>query len=194
MELIAIACHHCGAPLQIPPQTDLVTCQHCLTQLAVRRNESVAWTEAFDELDERTGQLSEAADELADRMAHIEYERALERLDRRWESQRARFEQQYSKNPEVLGGFVSFFLLMILGIFGMALFGEGVLVGAIMCVLAPAVVICMWQWGASQEAEQRRVRQVYHRQRAELHKTYFGERPIEFDPAGDSVRFPDLPA
>ncbi len=81
MQTESINCNNCGAPLTIPVTANYVTCNHCGSQLAVRRNESVAWSEQLDKLDRRT-------DQIAEQVSHLAQESELARLDRQWEAER----------------------------------------------------------------------------------------------------------
>jgi hypothetical protein len=84
MELLALNCQHCSAPLKVPADAKFVTCTHCGSQLAVRRGGSVAWTETLDAIDDRTERMAEQLDDLHRRSAVAD-------LDRRWEAERERF-------------------------------------------------------------------------------------------------------
>jgi len=65
MNLESITCNSCGAPIEIPETANFVRCNHCSTQLAVRREDDVTFTEELDRLEERTDELSEKVDSLA---------------------------------------------------------------------------------------------------------------------------------
>jgi hypothetical protein len=78
MELESIACNNCGAPLQVPTSANYVTCNHCATQLAVRREASISYTEKIDQIGERT-------DHLVQELAQVRFQQALDAIDRKWE-------------------------------------------------------------------------------------------------------------
>lgn len=80
MELLALTCQHCSAPLKVPSGAKFVTCTHCGVQLAVRRTDSVAYTETLEAIDARTERMAEQLDELHRRAA-------LADLDRAWEAE-----------------------------------------------------------------------------------------------------------
>jgi DNA-directed RNA polymerase subunit RPC12/RpoP len=84
MELIALTCRHCGAPLEVPDDAKYVTCMHCGTQLVVRHRGSAAYTEKIDALDQRTDRTEDQVDDLHRRTALAE-------LDRGWEIERERY-------------------------------------------------------------------------------------------------------
>lgn len=189
MELIPIACHHCGAPLQVPPQADLVTCQHCRTQLAVCRNESVAWTERIDEIDERT-------EELAGNVAWLYFQRDLEALDRSWLAQQQQSLPQPPRRSGAAGGTDTYFGGIIIA---------SVLILSFVVALNGAIFIGVWlslagftvgliveliegQTRGHQRAQRLREalrygqnremsRRLYEQQRMELHQSYYGAVP-----------------
>src|SRR5688500_7726144 len=78
MQLESLACNNCGAPLQVPTTANYVTCNHCATQLAVRREASISYTEKIDQIGEQT-------DHLVQELAQVRYQQALDAIDRQWE-------------------------------------------------------------------------------------------------------------
>jgi hypothetical protein len=84
MELTAVRCNHCGAPLQVGADTRFVTCKFCNTELAVKRTDNAAFTEAVAELAAKT-------DAMAGNLKVIELQNELERLDREWDLSREKF-------------------------------------------------------------------------------------------------------
>lgn len=70
--LETLACNNCGAQLQVPVGANYVTCTHCNSQLAVRRDPTVTYTQKLDEIDRRTEQMAED-------LAHLRRESELER-------------------------------------------------------------------------------------------------------------------
>lgn len=81
MQLETIACNQCGAPLSVPEAAKFVRCNHCAASLAVRRNESVTYTEVVEKLVAHTSKLTE-------QVAHLRYQTELSRIERDWESER----------------------------------------------------------------------------------------------------------
>ena len=57
MKLLALNCNRCGAPLEVPQKAKFITCTFCQTQLSIQRSGGAAYTEALEELGERTEQL-----------------------------------------------------------------------------------------------------------------------------------------
>jgi len=81
MKLLALNCNQCGAPLEVPARAKFVTCNFCSTRLSVQRTDEVTYTEAIEEIQERTREMAE---DLEDLKAQGE----LERLDREWVEKR----------------------------------------------------------------------------------------------------------
>ncbi len=84
MKLLALNCNQCGAPLEVPAKAKFVTCNFCSTQLSVQRNDKVAYTEAIEEIQERTRQMSED-------LKYLKKQSAVEDLDRSWRRRREQF-------------------------------------------------------------------------------------------------------
>ncbi len=84
MQLETIACSNCGAPLQVPPSANFITCNHCQTSLAVHRNDSVSYTEKIARIDKRSQQM-------AGELAHLRYNDELARIDREWITERQKY-------------------------------------------------------------------------------------------------------
>jgi LSD1 subclass zinc finger protein len=57
--LETLACNNCGAQLQVPSGANYVTCAHCNSQLVVRRDPTVTYTQKLDQIDRRTEQMAE---------------------------------------------------------------------------------------------------------------------------------------
>lgn len=91
MSLIPVACHSCGAPLEVPGQARFVTCRHCGIQLEVKHNESAAWTEQIEAIEDRTEAIGERTEQLVDQVAHLQLQNAREEIDRQWDRERERF-------------------------------------------------------------------------------------------------------
>ena len=78
MKLEKISCNSCGAPLEVPKSANYITCNHCSTQLAIRRSQSTTFTEQLDQLTEQTQELNSRLDALSN-------QNELTALDRQWE-------------------------------------------------------------------------------------------------------------
>jgi len=86
MNIETLTCNSCGAPLQVPESANFVTCNHCSTQLAIRRSETATFTEQLDRLAEQTEHLSAKVDRLT-------VQNELAELDRAWDKERDTFMQ-----------------------------------------------------------------------------------------------------
>ena len=81
MELIAVRCNHCGAPLQIPADAQFVTCMFCKSELSVQRSEGAISTALLQGLSQKT-------DRIADDLGVLRVQGELELLDREWQMKR----------------------------------------------------------------------------------------------------------
>ena len=77
----ALSCNNCGAAIQVPPRVSYVTCAHCGSHLVVRRNDSAAYTEVLERIEDHT-------EEMAQDLSVIRIQNDLERLDREWQMRR----------------------------------------------------------------------------------------------------------
>jgi len=80
MELLTLACNHCGAPLEVGAQTRFVTCRHCSRQLAVKHTDNSAFTEVLEKM---AGQTEAMAEDLR----AIRAQNEIEQLDREWSAE-----------------------------------------------------------------------------------------------------------
>ena len=97
MEIETLSCNNCGAPLKVPDIANFVRCNHCDSQLAIRRKDSVAYTELLQSLHEKTDSLHDKTDSLLDQMQSLAYQNAIARVDREWEREK---KQYYIRNKE----------------------------------------------------------------------------------------------
>ena len=81
---VSVNCNNCGAPLELASSTNFVTCAHCGSRLAVKRTASAAFTEKLDEVAAHTQTMSR-------QLAEIAYRAELERIDREWEREKAKY-------------------------------------------------------------------------------------------------------
>ncbi len=110
IELEKIACSNCGAPLEVPESIDFVTCNHCTTQLSIRRTESISYTEKLEQVTADQAQLH-------DRLVELERQNRLATLARHWEQKKKQYEiHQDGKTsmPSEVGGIVG----MVMGAVG----------------------------------------------------------------------------
>ena len=84
MSIERLSCNACGAPLEVPASANYVTCNHCHSQLTIRRQENITFTESLERLTEKT-------DQLADRVDDLTSVNEVAALDRKWELDRENF-------------------------------------------------------------------------------------------------------
>lgn len=82
--LESLLCNSCGAPLSVPAAANYIKCNHCQSQLHVRRDEDVTFTESVEQLNETTEALRQQVERLTS-------QQELSELDRRWESRKEEF-------------------------------------------------------------------------------------------------------
>lgn len=173
-----LTCNSCGAPLDVPETASFITCNHCSTQLAVRRSENVTFTEKLHQLAEQTEQLSERIDDL-----HSHSEVAA--LDREWEFEREKYmvtgkeglRHIPTETASVAGGVI----VTVFGCFwtamatGMAWSAPGHGVFGIVKVIFPLFGVLFVIAGVasslssySKAGNYRRAEKRYHRRRADL--------------------------
>jgi hypothetical protein len=78
-----LRCNNCGAPLRVPKSANFITCNHCHTQLAVRREATASYTEALEHVSRQTEALTE-------QVKYLTYQNEVSALDRQWETERQR--------------------------------------------------------------------------------------------------------
>lgn len=117
MELESVACNNCGAPLTVPEGVNFVTCSHCNSQLAVKRNESILYTERLTQLEGRT-------DTMADELQRLKMQQELNRLDDDWNSEKQTYMIRQKngagnlpdEGAAIMGPVVSIIGLIVLGV------------------------------------------------------------------------------
>jgi LSD1 subclass zinc finger protein len=166
VQLETIACNQCGAPLSVPEAAKFVRCNHCAASLAVRRNESVTYTEVVEKLVEHTSKLAE-------QVAHLRYQAEIARIDREWDRERTRRLVHHKHGPPtepsrgqaILGGGVA----IVFGIMGSIM--AGTTGGASFAVFPMVFVVfglILAIWGTKKADEFERARKRYKAQRAML--------------------------
>jgi len=188
MNAETLNCNNCGAPLSVPGAAKYVTCTHCGTQLAIRRTESVAYTEKLDAIAQRTEQIAE-------QVARLAQDGEFERLDRQWAAEQEQFmvrDDQGNKSlPNatmslVAGGFVAVFgLIWTIGAASMGAPGFFVAFGVVFILFALFVAVA----GYAKANDFQTAFRKYRRRRADfLHKrTEAPDQPDPSDPAGGDL-------
>ncbi len=57
-------CNACGGPLDVHSTANFVTCSHCGSQLAVKRNETVAYTEVLKQVEQKIDHVEKKVDDI----------------------------------------------------------------------------------------------------------------------------------
>ncbi len=113
MELVSLSCNQCGAPLRVPGAARFVTCNHCGAQLQVQRGDSAAWTEVVE-------RLQEGQESVDRRLAAIEVENEIARLDRAWDREREGYQVTTKhggrQDPSATASIVGFVAVTIVGL------------------------------------------------------------------------------
>ena len=114
MTLTPVACHKCGAPLEVPNEARFVTCRHCGIQLEVKHNDSATWTEQIEEIQEQT-------EELVEQVAQLQYQNALQAIDRDWDRERESLLITHSKSgrrtePNVAAAIFGICTVVVIGL------------------------------------------------------------------------------
>lgn len=84
MKLLALNCKQCGAPIEVLATAESVTCDFCEARLSVQHTGGTSFTQALDELRERTRKLEKT-------LGVRTVDKSLRRLDRSWRRRRKGF-------------------------------------------------------------------------------------------------------
>ena len=114
MELLSLACGHCGAPLEVPDGTRYATCGYCSSKLEVHRSGGAIYTEVLEAIQKRTA-------EIAGEVEILKLQNELERIDREWQSERescmVRGKNGSLSEPSPVVGTIIFIVVIGFGIF-----------------------------------------------------------------------------
>jgi len=134
MELTPVACNNCGGPLRLPEAARYVTCQHCSTQLEVKRNESIAWTEKQQQLES----IDRRTEYLAEEVAQLRYHSELNHVHRAWEREEQRYmvRDKYGNThrPSAAGSAIVACAFVLIGI-GLMFAGDTAVFGLLMMII-----------------------------------------------------------
>ena len=121
MKLEKVVCNSCAAPLEIPESANFIRCNHCSTQLAVRRNQNITFTEQMEELADRAEELSDRTAELSEQVESLRIQNEIASLDREWEQERrtymVRGKHGHQHIPSELGSIAGGIIAVVFGIF-----------------------------------------------------------------------------
>jgi hypothetical protein len=84
VKLLALNCKQCGAPIEVLATAEFVTCEFCSARLSVQHTGGTSFTQALDELRERTRKLEKT-------LGVRTVDKSLRRLDRSWRRRRKGF-------------------------------------------------------------------------------------------------------
>jgi DNA-directed RNA polymerase subunit RPC12/RpoP len=114
MQVESVSCNNCGAPLEVGPGTNYVTCGHCGSRLAVKRTGTSLYTELLEKIDQKT-------DAMARQLAELRYHAELERIDREWEQESQGFlitgKHGHKHEPTTAGAIFGGGILIVFGLF-----------------------------------------------------------------------------
>ncbi len=166
MQTTPVNCNNCGAPLEVSPGTNFVTCGHCGSRLAVRRAGAAAYTELLEKLDKTT-------EAMAEQLGVIARQNEVARIDREWEEERQAYlvtDRMGGRHvPTAAGAWVAACALGGLGLFWLLTMRRYVqtppqfmLTAVVMIVVGAASGY--WQWSKAEEYRAARAR--YEKRRA----------------------------
>lgn len=101
VQVLNLACNHCGANLRVKSGTQYVTCGYCGSQLMVHEDGGSLYTEVLNRIDTKTTQIEKGVE-------IIKLQNELERLDREYQNQTLEEKiteaQQNTSSPKQSGG------------------------------------------------------------------------------------------
>lgn len=164
MKTESINCNHCGAALQVPESANFVTCNFCESQLAVRRTDSVVFTELLEEIGDRQTEILE-------RLESMERSSRIADLDRQWERDKERYmiRGKYGRlhEPTEVGAYLCFFVAaigVVWTVVSASMFYRTPLFGFVFAAVAVAAGI----YSLQKTKEFRRARRSWRRQRMSI--------------------------
>ncbi len=113
MELKAVACGNCGAPLQVPDAVRFLNCNHCASSLEIKHTESVTYSEQIAQIDERTERIEQ-------KLEVLELQSELARLDSAWQVTREKLmvtnKRGHKSIPSKVGAVIGGVIAVLFGI------------------------------------------------------------------------------
>ncbi len=122
MNIRALTCGHCGAPLDVPTGMSFLTCGHCGSRLKVVHTGNAVYTEVLEQISSHTRVM-------AGNLELLRLQNELERLDREWLIER----EKYGGNP---GTGAETAISGCAGVGGAAMSGSVALIGIVGLVVA----------------------------------------------------------
>ncbi len=114
VQVVSVACNHCGGPLDVPPGIRFVTCTYCHSRLEIHRTGNAAYTEVLEAIRQDTTQI-------AGDIGAIKIENEVERLDREWLLERENFmvrreDGRSSDAPSAVGSVIGAAVMAVFGV------------------------------------------------------------------------------
>jgi hypothetical protein len=182
MKVLSLACNRCGAPLEVREKTRFATCQFCHAKLAIHQEGNAAFTEVLEQINERAGQIE-------NRLANIELQNEVARIDREWEQER---EGYYIRGkhgsrhlPSKVGSVATTIIMGGFGLFWTAMAARTGAPMAIFGIIFIGVAIVTGLWGFAKATQYETGRRAYERRRM---SAFSGETDQGFgaDPVSES--------
>lgn len=164
--LESLLCNGCGAPLAVPASAQFVTCNHCHSQLAVRRTASTSYTETLQQVARQTEALTEQVKFLA-------YQNELAALDKAWERERESYlitdKNGRRHEPSEAGAILAAAICGIMALIALTVGASAAVGGAVLFGLAFAAIgVCVGAYQMSRARSYRAAHQRYLNLRASL--------------------------
>jgi hypothetical protein len=166
VDTVAVNCNSCGAPLEVGPGTNFVTCRHCGSRLALKRTATSSYTEVLENIDRKTDVIAARLEQLAKRDE-------IEQLDREWEHTRAKYlvtSEDGQREPNATAGLTGAVMATVFGVIwtGFALSMDAPLVFPLFGLVFIGVGIVSGLSEGEKAARYRDAKVHYRRRRAAL--------------------------
>lgn len=168
MELIALTCNQCGAPLEVPVTANFLTCTYCKTRLKVHNQGGAAFTETIDSIDQRTRVIAEDVDAIR---AHHD----LEHLDKEWATLRDRFKNDAglivsSTRGAFVGMVITLLIVGVLLFFVIRSIDLPIIVTVLFAIVYPVVAGLVGLGAYANAREFEKEFRTYHQRRSDIMK------------------------
>lgn len=173
IELQKLSCNSCGAPLEVLQSANFATCNHCSTQLAIRRTSTATFTEQLEGLATRQAELQE-------RLRIAELDNQIARIDLEWQCEREQYlvggnggaNQEPTETMPLIGlifGFVGVVMLLA-SILAIEWLGPG--------LILVAFGLIYYCWGTAKVRGFKNAETRYQQKRKYLTRERSAEKPI----------------
>jgi hypothetical protein len=182
MKVLSLACNHCGAPLEVRANTRFATCRFCDAKLAIHQEGSAAYTEVLEEISERTGKIE-------NRLANIEIQNDIARIDREWEQEREgyyiRGKHGHRHLPSKAGSVAMAIVVTGFGVFWTAMASRAGAPFALFGIIFIGAAIASGVWGFTKATQYEAGRRAYEQRRLSA-LTGETDQDLWTDPASES--------